>query len=159
MRASSPSARARRAGVAALVIALGGPLAAATAGPGTYHTAVGSGVEYEPGACTGTGPCPVMYGSYFSIDASDRPGSLGWMRVNEVSVTLTCVVVEHSQLNHKVYAAGYGADGKRYNAMVTPGTAVAAGSFIVSTMTGSSPCGVSMSYDFSGYGSFAVASA
>lgn len=143
---------------ASVVFAYSGPQLAASASPGLHHTAVGSGVEYEPGACTGSLYCGAAYGAYFAIDASDRNGSYGWMRLDAVTISLSCVVIEDMPNGHRLYASGRGADGKAYYALVTTGAAPA-GSFLVSTSPEPNSCGAPTSYGISGYGAFAIAPA
>ncbi len=126
----------------------------AHASPGAFHTAVGTGVEYTPAYCADT-PCTPSTGATFAIDASDRPGSYGWMHLNAVSVALGCVTVEELTNGHAVYASGRGNDGSTYFAQVTSTGAV--GSFIVSSWSGGLPCGANQFYGTSGYGTFVIA--
>ena len=153
----------RRSGVlfiSALLALLGFPEVQADATPGSYHTAVGSGVDGEPGACTGSFICrPDASGDPFSIDASDRAGAYGWMQLNGVRISLDCVVIRHwdgrTVDGHELYASGTGTDGKRYFTNVTA-TYAGGGSFLVSTSPGTHECAVSKNYVVAGHGSFVI---
>jgi hypothetical protein len=153
------SRRSKRSRIGVLCAALlcSGPFlfhAPASAGLGAYHTAVGSGAEYEPGACASTRFfCGAAYGDTFSIDASDKPGAYGWMRLNDVDIPLNCITITHED-GHTVYASGTGTDGKVYFATVI--VPITAGSFIIGNYPGSRPCGGMGYWDASGYGTFVI---
>ena len=146
--------------VAALLAVIGSSQIRADATPGSYHTAIGSGVDVE--FCGSPAPfCPPgTTGQQFSITASDRAGSYGWMQLNGVRITLQCVAIrdwdEGIVDGHELYASGTGTDGKRYFTYVTA-TYAGTGSFLVSTSPGKNECAVSKNYVVAGHGSFVIA--
>ncbi len=127
----------------------------ASANPGAYHTAVGSGTSLEPGGCTGQFVCrPEHAGDTFSINASDKSGSYGSMTFNSVRISLTCVSIKDVTNGHTLYASGTGSDGAKYYAKVTARTRY--GQFLISTASEQNACGGPESYGTPGPGSFVI---
>ncbi len=139
----------------------------ARATPGSYHTAVGSGTSWEPGACTGQFVCrPEHAGDTFSINASDKTGSYGSMSFNGVAIPLTCITIQDTTDGHTLYASGTGSNGAKYYATVTApkcqplATKNPAGvsTWLISTNAATAnPCGAASGYQSNGPGSFTIA--
>jgi hypothetical protein len=99
--------------------------------------------------------CNAEYGDQFTINASDRTGSYGSMRLNDVSIPLTCVAIQDVNGGHALYASGTGADGKMYFATVKT-TSALAGNFLISSSPDRLNCGAPEYYGTFGYGSFVI---
>lgn len=152
---SRPRSPSRAVWAVAVMITFAGVPGPAGADPGSSHLAVGSGVEYDPRACSGFDlHCGAEYGDSFAIEASDKPGSYGSMWLNAVGVSLTCVAVEHTGTGHTLYASGVGADGTNYFATVT--SSVAIGTFLISSSPEDQLCGAPRSYGTFGHGGFVI---
>ena len=143
--------------VAAALVFFGMFQIRADANPGSYHTAVGSGVNLSRN-CGLPGCPPSTSGERFTINASDRAGSYGWMQLNGVRISLDCVAIGEWDGpivdGHELYASGTGTDGKTYFAYVSA-TAAGTGSFVVGPDAGSYACGASL-YGVEGSGSFVI---